>query len=164
MTAGKQIDGGLGHDTLIWQHTSNDGGYGSGDHPSNIVNWEEIELRNGSQLSFIYTTGNLTLGDAETGTGTISLDVSSMINAGESYGYGILPHDRSQLVTVNNAGVINLTNDQPSSGNSLHDTFTIRGNYMGQNGKLWLHSYLGGDDSPSDKLIIDGGGAAAPQT
>src|SRR5262249_9546807 len=104
--------------------------------------------------------GVLTLGDSATGTGTISIDSTSRIQAGNSYGYGIVPYDASQLVTVNNAGVIELTNDTPGAGTSLHDTFSIKGNYVGQSGQLWLHTYLDTDNSPSDKLIIDTGQAS----
>ncbi|MEK1889813.1 MAG: hypothetical protein AAAB35_20070, partial [Phyllobacterium sp.] len=157
LTAGKIVDGGPGTDRLVWERTTNDDGSGAGDHPSNLVNWEDISLINQSRMNFIYTTGVLTLGDSATGTGTLSIDSTSSIGAGNSYGYGIVPYNASQLVTVNNAGAIDMTNDIPGSGTSLHDTFTIHGNYIGQGGQLLLHTYLDTDGSPSDRLIIESG-------
>ncbi|MQY45019.1 hypothetical protein GAO09_02885 [Rhizobiales bacterium RZME27] len=160
LTAGKIVDGGSGNDILNWHRSSNDSGSGGGDHPTNFVNWEEINLLDGSQMTFIYTTGVLTLGDAATGTGTISIDSTSRINAGNSYGFGIVPFDTVQSVTLQNAGIIDLTNDIPGDGSTLHDTFRVKGNYVGQGGSLWLHTYLGTDNSPSDQLIIDSGQAS----
>ncbi|MCS3738598.1 MULTISPECIES: hypothetical protein [unclassified Rhizobium] len=124
LTAGKLIDGGQGTDTLIWDHTSNDDGGQGGDAPSSLINWETINLTNQSEFVFIYTTSVLTLGDSTTGTGTISIDATSKIEAGNSFGYAIVPANNSQLVTVNNAGIIDLTNDAPGAGTSLHDTLT----------------------------------------
>ncbi|RWC68301.1 MAG: hypothetical protein EOS30_25805, partial [Mesorhizobium sp.] len=159
LTAGKIIDGGLGTDTLTWDHTTNDQGAQQGDQPTNIVNWEDFRLTNRSQLRFIFTTGVLTLGDTQTGTGTLSIDSTSSVLAGNSFGYGVVPFDSSQLVTVNNAGAIDLTNDSPApgTGTSLHDTFTIHGNYVGQDGRLLLNTFLGTDNSPSDRLVIENG-------
>ncbi|RVJ07278.1 autotransporter outer membrane beta-barrel domain-containing protein, partial [Sinorhizobium medicae] len=161
LSAGKRVDGGLGIDTLVWENTTNDDGGGSGDHPENIVNWEEIELRNGSEMTFIYSTGNLTLGDSASGTGTLSIDETSAVRAGNSFGYGVRAFDPSQLVTVYNAGIIDMTNDTVNVGDLLHDTFTVYGNYVGQQGGLQLHTVLESDDAPSDKLVISGTGASA---
>jgi outer membrane autotransporter protein len=58
-----------------------------------------------------------------------------------------------QAVTLNNAGTIDLTR-----GNSrTDDTLTVQGNYIGNNGQLLLQSVVGGDDSPSDKLVVNNG-------
>jgi outer membrane autotransporter protein len=37
------------------------------------------------------------------------------------------------------------------------NTLTVRGDYIGQDGKLRMLTTLGGSDSPTDRLIIDGG-------
>ena len=55
-----------------------------------------------------------------------------------------------QLVTVNNAGTIDLTN----GGTSTTDALVMNGNYVGLNGRLLLQSVLDGDGSASDKLVI----------
>ncbi|TGV67323.1 autotransporter outer membrane beta-barrel domain-containing protein, partial [Mesorhizobium sp. M00.F.Ca.ET.158.01.1.1] len=91
------------------------------------------------------------------------IDSTSSVLAGNSFGYGVVPFDSSQLVTVNNAGAIDLTNDSPApgTGTSLHDTFTIHGNYVGQDGRLLLNTFLGTDNSPSDRLVIENGAASA---
>jgi outer membrane autotransporter protein len=61
-----------------------------------------------------------------------------------------MPAVSGQLVTVNNAGTIDLTN----GGTSTTDALVVNGNYVGLNGKLLLQSVLNGDGSPSDKLVI----------
>lgn len=45
------------------------------------------------------------------------------------------------------------------AGDANYGSLTIHGNYVGQGGVLALNTYLGGDDSPSDRLVIDGGSA-----
>jgi len=39
-------------------------------------------------------------------------------------------------------------------------TLTVAGNYVGNNGNLVLNTFLGADNSPSDKLVINGGSAS----
>ena len=55
-----------------------------------------------------------------------------------------------------NAGRIDLTN---GSGRTS-DTFTVVGNYVGQNGLVFLDTRLGDDSSPSDRLVISNGEAS----
>ncbi|MDM0036984.1 autotransporter outer membrane beta-barrel domain-containing protein [Variovorax sp. J22P271] len=57
---------------------------------------------------------------------------------------------------VFNSGVV-------SPGNSI-GTLTINGNYVGQGGSLRVESQLGSDASPTDKLVIGGGGTATGST
>lgn len=161
LSAGKIIDGGQGADRLTWSNSSNSHGNEAGNAPSDLINWEDIRLTNGSEMTFIYSTTVLTLGDSATGTGTLSIDGTSAVRAGNSFGYGVKAFDSSQLVTVYNAGLIDMTNDMVSAGGSLHDTFTVYGNYVGQQGGLQLHTVLESDDAPSDKLVISGTGASA---
>lgn len=52
----------------------------------------------------------------------------------------------------------------PIVGDTHYGSLTIRGNYVGQGGVLELNTYMGGDDSPSDRLIIDGGAATGSTT
>uniref|UniRef100_UPI000A4D9FFA autotransporter outer membrane beta-barrel domain-containing protein n=1 Tax=Citrobacter sp. CtB7.12 TaxID=1696093 RepID=UPI000A4D9FFA len=53
-----------------------------------------------------------------------------------------------------NSGTVNLAGGK--TGNSL----VVKGDYTGQNGKLVLNTVLGGDDSATDRLVIDGGRAS----
>src|SRR5262245_55616629 len=140
---GLRIDGGLGFDRLVWDNVQ------AGD-VSRYVNWELFELTNGSQLTF--SSGTLTLGDAGSRTGTLSIDSTSTVFAGGGTSV-IVPFDGSALVQVNNAGIIDLTNGPASATDSL----TIVGNYFGGGGRLLLQTVLGGDGSPSDRLVISGG-------
>lgn len=51
----------------------------------------------------------------------------------------------------------------PGSYNDKFGTFTVGGNYTGQpGGKLSIYSVLGGDDSPTSKLIVEGDTEGAP--
>jgi hypothetical protein len=65
------IDGGLDTDRLILDNTI-------ADNVQRFINWESIELTKSSQLTF---NGTLKLGDAGTGTGTLSLDPTSTVFA-----------------------------------------------------------------------------------
>src|SRR5690606_20844152 len=111
--------------------------------------WETIDLTNDTRLTF---DAPLTLGDAGTGTGTLNVDATSTIYGGEAQS-GVNPFTAGQFANVVNAGRIDLTN----GGSSTTDTFTITGNYTGQNGLVFLDTVLAGDASPSDKLVINGG-------
>lgn len=51
----------------------------------------------------------------------------------------------------------------PGSYNDKFGTFTVGGNYTGQpGGKLSIYSVLGGDDSPTSKLVVEGDTEGAP--
>lgn len=147
LATGLRIDGGLGFDQLVWDNTRGDGVY-------RYVNWEQFSLTNGSQLTFDnYAT--LTLGDSGTGTGTLSIDATSTVFAGNGT-HTVAPFTSGQFVAVNNAGTIDLTN----AGSSVTDAFVIRGNYIGLGGRLLLNTVLAGDGAPSDKLVIQSGTAS----
>jgi autotransporter family porin len=139
------IDGGTGTDRLTWVNTSATG-------VARFLNWERIELTSNSQLTFAST---LTLGDAGTGTGTLAVDSSSTIFAGNGT-HAVVPFTTGQLATVTNAGLIDLTNGPAAASDSL----TILGNYVGQSGRLSLHTVLGDSSSPSDRLVIANGTAS----
>ncbi|MDH4981827.1 autotransporter outer membrane beta-barrel domain-containing protein [Hyphomicrobium sp. D-2] len=44
-----------------------------------------------------------------------------------------------------------------ANGNLVGSEVVVRGNYTGQGGTLGINTQLGGDGSPSDRLVIDGG-------
>ncbi|MDH7791322.1 autotransporter outer membrane beta-barrel domain-containing protein [Ochrobactrum sp. AN78] len=143
--ATKRLTGGDGVDALTFDNVKT-GKVGRFD------SWETINLTNDTRLTFDTT---LTLGDAGTGTGTLNVDAASTIYGGSAQS-GINAFSPSQLASVFNAGRIDLTN----GGSSTSDTFTIKGNYTGQNGLLFVDTVLGADASPSDKLVIDTGNAS----
>jgi len=138
------VDGGSETDALTFDHVVTGG-------ISRFKNWESVDVKNGSSLTF---DGNMTLGDAGTGTGQMTIDSASRLLAGGG-SYSVMPFAAGQRVTVTNAGTIDLT----SGGAVATDVFTVVGNYVGSNGQIRLHTVLGNDSSPSDKLAISGGTA-----
>jgi outer membrane autotransporter protein len=150
-SAGAIYTGGSGVDRLTLSNVSVTG-------VGLLTQWESIALTNGSRVTL---DGNgLTLGDAGTGTGTVSIDASSTLFAGNGVNATIAPFIAGQQVTLTNGGTIDLTNGGAVAANSL----TIVGNYVGAGGSLKLRSVLGGDGSPSDKLVISGGSAIGSTT
>jgi outer membrane autotransporter protein len=148
LAAAQLVDGGLGNDKLTLDNTK------AGD-PGLLPNWEAIQLDNGSELTLSGTT--LKLGDSSSGTGTLALDGTSKLLVGTGV---IEAFTAGQLVTVSNSGVIDMTTGSSSTSDSL----TIRGNYTGNGGRVELQSVLGGDGSPSDKLVIDQGAIGGSTT
>jgi outer membrane autotransporter protein len=150
IAAAGNIDGGEGaaagapvaSDLLKFENTNANNG-------SQFINWETIQLNNGSILSL---SDSLVLGDATSLTGRLDIDSSSYLIA--SGAASIAPAVAGSLVQVNNAGVIQMTQQGTPSPT---DTLTINGNYTGLGGSILLDTYLGVDGSPSDKLIISGG-------
>ncbi|BAT61098.1 pertactin autotransporter precursor [Variibacter gotjawalensis] len=140
------LNGGLGNDTLTFDNTTTAG-------VGRFINWETIALTNGSRLTL---DGNLTLGDTGTLTGAMTIDATSTLIAGGGVNPVIQPFAGGSLVTVTNAGTIDLTTGPGAGTNSL----TIVGNYVGQGGRLLINTYLGSDNSPSDKLVISNGTAS----
>ncbi len=137
------FDGGSGNDRLALSNVKMTG-------VGRLQNWETISLASSTELTF---EGDLRLGDSATGTGTLTLDDTSTLYAG-SGSHAVRPFSGSALVNVVNAGRIDLT------GVGAGDVFTIRGNYRGEGGALYLRTVLGADDSVTDRLVIDGGAAS----
>ena len=136
------FDGGSGIDQLNFNNVKTTG-------VARFQNWEAISLANSTELTF---DGDLVLGDSATGTGTLTVDDTSTLYAG-SGGHAIRPFNSAALVEMVNAGRIDLT------GTGAGDVFTVRGNYRGDGGGLYLRTVLGADNSTSDRLVIDGGSA-----
>ncbi|WP_443694525.1 autotransporter family protein [Pseudomonas sp.] len=134
------VDGGLGNDTLTFDHTQTD-------VPSRYTGWEQVLLVNGSDLKL---GGAFTLGDNETGTGSMTLDGSSKLTVTTG---SLNPFTAGQSVTLNNGGLIDMT----TGSTSANDTLTVNGNYNGNGGGLALQSVLGSDGSPSDLLVVSTG-------
>jgi outer membrane autotransporter protein len=139
-TAG--FSGGLGTDSLVLDNTQ-------ATAINRFSEWESIQLTNGSRFSL---DQNLVLGDAGTGSGSISVDASSSlvgVNGVNSVSFS--PYSSGALATLTNAGTIDLT-----AGDASH-RFTINGNYSGNNGTVALQTVLGNDASATDRLIVNGG-------
>lgn len=132
------IDGGSGIDSLQFSASEIPGG-------ARYLNFESIELL-GSRLTL---NDPLTLGDADTGTGRLALDVNSTLTSRQG---SISPFDSGQLATLSNSGTLDLRR-----GNDALGRLTINGDYQGNDGQLRVNSVLAGDDSPSDRLIVSRG-------
>lgn len=134
------LDGGLGQDVLTFENTTSATG-------ARYLNWEDVNLTQGSRLDLDDT---LVLGDSATGLGKLNIDASSVLTSTQG---SITPFTAGQRVTLNNAGTVDLT----QSNTRTSDTLTVQGNYVGNNGQLRLQTVVGADDSPSDKLVVNGG-------
>ncbi|NMZ99665.1 autotransporter outer membrane beta-barrel domain-containing protein [Pseudomonas lundensis] len=134
------LDGGLGTDSLSFENSAPETG-------ARYINWETINLTRDSRLTLNDT---LTLGDSTSGTGVFNLDASSRVESSQGV---IKAFASGQNVTVNNAGLIDLT----TNGTSTSDRLTIVGNYTGNGARLNLHSVLAGDNAASDALVVSSG-------
>ncbi len=140
-----QLSGGLGSDSLSLSNVSMDG-------IERLAGWETIAATNDTELTF---DGDLVLGDASSGTGNLDIDRTSTIFAGDTDA-SVSAFGAGDLANVINAGRIDLTN----GGGEAADSFTVNGNYVGDDGRLFVDTVLGEDDSPSDRLVIAGGTAS----
>ncbi|WP_204902990.1 hypothetical protein, partial [Microbulbifer mangrovi] len=137
---GYPINGGLGSDQLDWENTI-------GGRPDRLTNWEQIRLLSGSELTM---NGNLILGDSGSGTGSLSIDRSATLFANQG-SHNIQPAIAGNSARLRNAGLIDMTGNA-----SPNDILSLTGNYIGQNGRMALDTFLGTDGSPSDYLRTTG--------
>jgi len=143
---GVRVDGGTEIDRLVWEGTT-------GSVVSRYVEREFFQLTDGSELTF---DGTLTMGDSGTGTGALYIDPTSTVFAGDGTN-ALVPAQNDDLRGgTYNAGTIDVTN----GGGRPQDSLRVRGRYYGADGQLILDTTLAGDGSPSDRLIVDGGGAS----
>ncbi|MGB3123406.1 MAG: autotransporter outer membrane beta-barrel domain-containing protein, partial [Pseudomonas sp.] len=134
------IDGGLGNDQLTFDNTTSS-------TAARYIGWETVNLNNNARFDL---AGDFFLGDSASGTGTLNIDGSSSLAVTQG---SLRPYTAGQLATLNNAGTIDMT----TGSNSATDTFTLHGNYVGNNGQLWLQTVLGDDTSATDKLVVSDG-------
>ncbi|WP_299597228.1 autotransporter domain-containing protein [uncultured Microbulbifer sp.] len=136
------FDGGSGHDTLTIQGVSLS-------NPARLRHWETISLEQGTQL--ILDT-NLVLGDEDRRASHVEISTDSTL---------LLPYYSAGLVTsggqplsVMNRGLIDM---RGKTANRL----LIQGDYFGgSSSTIRMDLVAGGDDSLSDRVIIDGGHAS----
>ncbi|AUZ46145.1 autotransporter outer membrane beta-barrel domain-containing protein [Pseudomonas orientalis] len=139
LAATPSIDGGLGNDQLTFDNSTSS-------TPTRYVGWETVNLNNASRFDL---ARDFFLGDSASNTGTFNIDGSSTLAVSQG---AIRPYTAGQLATLNNAGTIDMTTD-----NSANSSLTVHGNYVGNNGQLWLQSVLGDDNSATDKLVVSDG-------
>jgi len=137
--------GGAGTDLLTLNNVKANG-------VARFTGWEQINLRQDSQLT---VDADLVLADATTAGGTLDIDSTSTVFAG-GLDASVRSFTAGQQVNVINAGRI----DQSNGSNGPGDAFTIAGNYVGNNGGVYLQSVLAGDGAPSDRLVISNGVAS----
>jgi len=133
------LDGGDGNDSLRFSNSQVAGG-------ALYPNWETISLTDNSVLTLNDT---MTLGDANSATGTLSLDGSSALRSRQGT---VAAFTEGQRATLINAGTIDL-----SGGNDAQGRLTIKGDYQGNDGVLRVNSVLAGDDAASDRLVVSQG-------
>ena len=133
------IYGDAGVDTLTLDNSRTTGG-------ARYSYWETINLSNGSVLDL---PDRLSLADDSTppNSGLLTLDRSSTLGATQGT---VGPIVEGQTITLNNAGLIDLTR----SGAQAEDRLTVIGNYVGNDARLKLQTVLAGDDAPSDRLVV----------
>ncbi|MGC6370017.1 autotransporter outer membrane beta-barrel domain-containing protein [Pseudomonas sp. K2I15] len=140
LSSAPSIDGGLGTDQLTFDNTTSS-------TAARYIGWETVNLNNNSHFDL---AGDFFLGDSASSTGTFNIDGSSSLGVIQG---SIRPYTAGQLATLNNAGTIDMT----TGSNSASDALMVYGNYVGNNGQLWLQSVLGDDSSASDKLVVSDG-------
>ncbi|MGL6000068.1 MAG: autotransporter outer membrane beta-barrel domain-containing protein [Pseudomonas proteolytica] len=140
LSATPSIDGGLGNDQLTFDNTTSS-------TASRYIGWETVNLNNNAHFDL---AGDFFLGDSASNTGTFSIDNTSVMAVTQG---GIRPYTAGQSATLNNAGTIDMT----TASNSATDSLTVHGNYVGNNGQLWLQTVLGDDNSATDKLVVSDG-------
>ena len=163
---GSQIlDGGDDTSTADgWIDTLNFSGINATTDGANLLNWEAMNLDNGSTLTL--TGSSLTVGDLTAGTGislangstlnTDSIALTSNMNIDSSSKFAI---SGATTVTgaVTNAGTIDLT-----TNSDTNQSLTIDGNYTGNNGTIKMNTVwnapggANGEDSSSDTVSITG--------
>ncbi len=131
------LDGGAGTDILTLDASTTA-------VPGRYANWDTVNLSNGSHLDL---AGELVVGDSASGTGALNIDATSIVSSSAGT---LRPFTAGQLATMNNAGTLDMT----TGSSQATDTLTVRGNYVGNSGKLLLQSLLGDDSSASDKLVV----------
>lgn len=140
LAATPSIDGGLGNDQLTFDSTTSS-------TASRYIGWETVNLNNSSRFDL---AGDFFLGDSASNTGTFNIDGSSTLAVTQG---SVRPYLAGQLATLNNAGKIDMTTGSATA----NDALTVHGNYVGNNGQLWLQTVLGDENSATDKLVVSGG-------
>jgi Autochaperone Domain Type 1 len=162
--AGTAINGGIGNVSLILQTgstiigTANGGSgtntvtlQGTGTASNPFVNFQTLIMQgaacnwtgSGTFTAALLQSGTLTL------TGTLGTSPAVSVSSGAALDMAGVSQT---FGNVNNAGTI-----------FTHGAGTVA-NYVGAGGKLVFNTFLGADNSPSDRLVINGGTATGTTT
>jgi outer membrane autotransporter protein len=93
-------------------------------------------------------------------SGTLAAGAADVFSANSNYAIDIpgtmdLGGHSQHVGNLINAGTINM-----GTGTAPDTTLTVHGDYIGLGGTIVMNTKLGGDGSPSDCLVIDGGNAS----
>ena len=173
--SGQALAMGNGNDTLVLQTGSQIIGLADGGGGSNTVRMQGTGVADNPFTNFqtLFVegtdwtwrgTGTFTNTFINSGTfrlensltGNVAIAAGTRLLAGGGFNPSITPAPGGGPITVTNAGLIDLTNGGAATANSL----TIAGNYVSNGGGLALRTMLGGDGSPSDRLVMSGGNAS----
>lgn len=116
-------------------------------NPARLQHWETLRLLDNSRLEF---TSNLTLGGSDTLPGQLEVAPSSALLL--PYFHASILSSGGQYLSVSNHGTIDM---RGTTANRL----LIDGDYGGS-GRIYMDMVAGGDDSLSDRLIINRGHAS----
>ncbi|RFB78184.1 autotransporter outer membrane beta-barrel domain-containing protein [Methylovirgula sp. 4M-Z18] len=111
--------------------------------------------------TLITTGANTYTGATTVAAGTLQAGATGTFSPNSSFtvasGATLDANGFNQTVAgLTNAGTV-ATN---AAGTSAGTILTVTGNYIGQGGRLLMNTYLGGSNSPTDQLILNGGTAS----
>ncbi|WP_233862443.1 autotransporter family protein [Paraburkholderia adhaesiva] len=141
---------GAGTGDVVFNHNDNSGNYV---FPAAMAGKGTVDVLSGET---VMTGASTYAGTTTIEGGTLAAGAANVFSANSNYDIAsagtmdLRGHDQI-VASVVNAGLIHTAGDP---GTELTTT-----NYVGQNGTIALDTFLGGDNSPSDKLVIDGGTA-----
>jgi outer membrane autotransporter protein len=141
---------GAGTGDVVFNHTNNSGRYV---FPAAIAGTGTVNVLSGNTTM---TGASTYAGPTTISGGTLAAGATNVFSANSDYdiasaGTMNLRGFDQRVASVVNAGLIRTAGDP---GTELTTT-----NYVGQNGTIAISTYLGADNSPSDKLVIDTGAA-----
>ena len=151
---------GAGTGTINFNHTSADYVFApaiSGGGTVNVLAGTTILTADNSYTGGTKVSGGtLAVGDFAHPSAALSGGGPITVGSGGTLGgYG------SVTGPVTNSGVIAPGSATPGFSGSPMGAFTINGNYTGVGGTMAINTVLGGDGSPSDKLVISSAGTTA---
>ncbi len=106
----------------------------------------------GDAIAYAGTTINIGLATSSSWTGAANNVTNVTVDPTSRW---TVTDSSTVAQTVDNAGLVEFT---PPQGGVFKTLYT--GNYIGRNGVVGLNTHLGADGSPSDVLVINGGGAS----
>lgn len=144
---------GAGTGRLVFNHSDTSGAYS---FAAAIGGTGAVDFHNG----YTRLTGASTYtGPTTVHAGTVAAGAADVLSPNSDYtvqaaGTLDLLGNNQTVASLTNAGTVVLGLPGGTAGTTL-----TTGNYVGQGGTIALNTVLGGDNSPSDRLVIDGGSA-----